>query len=135
MALKVAVQMDPIERINVAGDSTFALLAGGAGARARAVRTTRPTASRSSGADVFAQVQPLHVQDTPGGHATLGEASRRNLREFDVVLLRQDPPFDLAYITSTHFLERLAPETLVVNDPAAVRNAPEKMHGDGVRRN
>ena len=67
------------------------------------------------------------MQDVAGGHAKLGEPVRRNLREFDVVLLRQDPPFDLAYITSTHFLERLAPHTLVVNDPAAVRNAPEKI--------
>ncbi len=79
------------------------------------------------GGDVYAHVQPLGVQDTAGDHARLGEASRRNLRGFDVVLLRQDPPFDLAYITSTHFLERLAPDTLVVNDPAAVRNAPEKI--------
>jgi glutathione synthase len=126
MALKVAVQMDPIERINVAGDSTFALLLE-AQARGHELSYYTPDRLSQLGADVYAYVQPLDVQDTAGAHAKLGEASRRNLREFDVVLLRQDPPFDLAYITSTHFLERLAPDTLVVNDPAAVRNAPEKI--------
>jgi glutathione synthase len=126
MALKVAVQMDPIERINVAGDSTFALLLE-AQARGHQLFYYTPERLSQLGSDVYARAQPLSVQDAAGDHAQLGEASRRNLREFDVVLLRQDPPFDLAYITSTHFLERLAPDTLVVNDPAAVRNAPEKI--------
>ena len=126
MVLKVAVQMDPIERINIAGDSTFALLLE-AQARGHALHYYTPERLSQLGTDIFAHTQPLTVADVAGGHATLGEATRRNLREFDVVLLRQDPPFDLAYITSTHFLERLAPHTLVVNDPAAVRNAPEKI--------
>ena len=72
-------------------------------------------------------MQPLTVRDKAGDHFTLGEAKRTALATFDVVLLRQDPPFDLAYITTTHLLERIHPKTLVVNDPAAVRNAPEKM--------
>ena len=126
MALKVAVQMDPIERINIAGDSTFALLLE-AQARGHALSYYTPDRLSQLGRDVFAAVQPLRVQDVAGDHASLGTAKRRNLREFDVVLLRQDPPFDLAYVTSTHFLDRLAPHTLVVNDPGAVRNAPEKL--------
>ncbi len=76
---------------------------------------------------VTAPVQALRVQDVKGAHFELGEAERRDVSEFDVVLLRQDPPFDLAYITSTHLLERVHPRTLVVNDPAHVRNAPEKI--------
>jgi glutathione synthase len=126
MALNVAVQMDPIERIKIAGDSTFALLLE---AQARGHKLSYYTPERMSqlGGDVFAHVQPLSVRDVAGDHARLGEIRRANLREFDVVLLRQDPPFDLNYITSTHFLERVAPGTIVVNDPAAVRNAPEKL--------
>jgi glutathione synthase len=77
--------------------------------------------------EVSAGVQPLAVRDKAGDHHTLGEARVVELASFDVVLLRQDPPFDLAYITSTHMLERIQPKTLVVNDPAAVRNAPEKV--------
>ena len=126
MALNVAVQMDPIERINVAGDSTFALLLE-AQARGHTLAYYTPERMSQLGRDIYAHVQPLTVQDAAGAHARLGDLHRRNLRDFDVVLLRQDPPFDLAYITSTHFLERLAPQTLVVNDPAAVRNAPEKL--------
>ena len=76
---------------------------------------------------MFATVQPLTVRDEVGDHFTLGEARRMELTALDVVLLRQDPPFDLAYITTTHLLERIHPKTLVVNDPAQVRNAPEKM--------
>ncbi len=76
---------------------------------------------------VFATVQPLSVRDKAGDHFTLGDGKRRALSSFDVVLLRQDPPFDLNYITTTHLLERIHPKTLVVNDPASVRNAPEKM--------
>ena len=75
----------------------------------------------------MAPVQRLTVRDQAGDHFTLGEARREPLAAFDVVLLRQDPPFDLAYITSTHLLERIHPRTLVVNDPASVRNAPEKI--------
>jgi glutathione synthase len=126
MALNVAVQMDPIERINIRGDSTFALLLE---AQARGHRLSYYTPDRLAllGNRVSATVQPLSVRDKAGDHFTLGEGKRTELTGFDVVLLRQDPPFDLAYITTTHLLERIHPDTLVVNDPAQVRNAPEKM--------
>src|SRR5215471_10743685 len=126
MALKIAVQMDPIERINIRGDSTFALLLE-AQQRGHAIAYYTPDRLALAGAQVFACVQPLKVRDELGDHFTLGKPRRAELAEFDVVLLRQDPPFDLAYVTSTHLLERLAPGTLVVNDPAQVRNAPEKL--------
>lgn len=126
MALHVAVQMDPIERINIRGDSTFAMLIE---AQARGHRLSYYTPDRlaQAGNRVFAAMQPLTVRDTHGDHFTLGEARRTELTEVDVILLRQDPPFDLAYITTTHLLERVHPKTLVVNDPAHVRNAPEKV--------
>jgi glutathione synthase len=95
--------------------------------RGHAIAYYTPDRLALTGAQVFAAVQPLKVRDEVGDHFTLGEPRRAELAEFDVVLLRQDPPFDLAYITSTHLLERLSPRTLVVNDPAHVRNAPEKM--------
>ena len=126
MKLKVAVQMDPITRINVRGDSTFALLLE-AQKRGHALSYYTPDKLSQRGSDVVAPVQPLSVRDEVGNHFTLGEAKREDLSSFDVVLLRQDPPFDLAYITSTHLLERIHPKTLVVNDPAGVRNAPEKL--------
>lgn len=126
MSLKVAVQMDPIARINVRGDSTFALLLE-AQRRGHALSYYTPDQLSLNGKDVVAPVQALSVRDEVGNHFTLGEAKRTNLASFDVVLLRQDPPFDLAYITSTHLLERIHPETLVVNDPTSVRNAPEKL--------
>ena len=126
MTLKVAVQMDPIERINIRGDSTFALLLE-AQQRGHAIAYYTPDRLALRGANVMAAVRPLKVRDRQGDHFTLGEQRRTELTEFDVVLLRQDPPFDLAYITSTHLLERIHPGTLVVNDPLAVRNAPEKM--------
>jgi glutathione synthase len=126
MQLNVAVQMDPIERINIRGDSTFALLLE---AQARGHRLTYYTPDRLAQIQgrVFAAIRPLTVRDTPGDHFTLGEPRRTELTELDVILLRQDPPFDLAYITTTHLLERVHPKTLVVNDPAHVRNAPEKV--------
>jgi glutathione synthase len=126
MSLNVAVQMDPIERINIRGDSTFALLLE-AQRRGHPLVYYTPDRLALRGSDVFATVQELAVRDQLGDHFTLGQPRRVALAEFDVVLLRQDPPFDLAYITSTHLLERVHPKTLVVNDPAAVRNAPEKM--------
>jgi glutathione synthase len=126
MTLKVAVQMDPIERINIRGDSTFALLLE-AQQRGHAIAYYTPDRLALRGANVMAAVRPLKVRDRQGDHFTLGESRRTELTEFDVVLLRQDPPFDLAYITTTHLLERIHPGTLVVNDPLAVRNAPEKM--------
>jgi glutathione synthase len=126
MKLNVAVQMDPIARINIRGDSTFALLLE-AQKRGHGLSYYTPDKLSQKGADVVAPVQALSVRDEPGDHFTLGEPKREALSAFDVILLRQDPPFDLAYITSTHLLERLQPKTLVVNDPAAVRNAPEKL--------
>ncbi len=126
MSLKVAVQMDPIARINIRGDSTFALLLE-AQRRGHPLAYYTPDRLALHGNRVFATVQPLQVRDREGDHFTLGEPRRVDLSEFDVVLLRQDPPFDLGYITTTHLLERIHPHTLVVNDPAQVRNAPEKM--------
>src|SRR6188474_533806 len=126
MPLKVAVQMDPIERINIRGDSTFALLLE-AQKRGHRLSYYTPDKLAQRGDKVFATVQALDVRDDAGSHYTLGEAKRDELTEFDVILLRQDPPFDMAYITTTHFLERVHPKTLVVNDPAHVRNAPEKV--------
>lgn len=126
MSLKVAVQMDPIARINVRGDSTFALLLE-AQRRGHAISYYTPDQLSLNGKDVVTPVQSLNVRDEVGNHYTLGEPKRTNLASFDVVLLRQDPPFDLAYITSTHLLERIHPNTLVVNDPTSVRNAPEKL--------
>src|SRR5262245_43553309 len=126
MKLNVAVQMDPIERINIRGDSTFALLLE-AQQRGHSLGYYTPDRLAMRGTEVAAAVQPLAVRDREGDHCTLGAAKRTDLTTFDVVLLRQDPPFDLAYITTTHLLERIHPNTLVVNDPAQVRNAPEKM--------
>ena len=126
MALTVAVQMDPIEKINIAGDSTFALLLE-AQARGHQLFYYTPDRLGQRGRDVVASMQPLQVRDVVGDHATLGQPVLKNLEEMDVILLRQDPPFDLAYITSTHMLERVHPKVLVVNDPASVRNAPEKL--------
>jgi glutathione synthase len=126
MTLNVAVQMDPIERINIRGDSTFALLLE-AQRRGHAISYYTPDRLALLHNQVFAAVQPLSVRDKEGDHFTLGEAKRTELASFDVILLRQDPPFDLAYISTTHLLERIHPKTLVVNDPAQVRNAPEKM--------
>jgi glutathione synthase len=126
MSLNVAVQMDPIERINIRGDSTFALMLE-AQARGHRLAYYNPDHLAQRDGRVFATVRPLKVRDREGDHFSLGEPSRVELTSFDVILLRQDPPFDLAYITTTHLLERIHPRTLVVNDPAHVRNAPEKM--------
>src|SRR5205809_1218662 len=126
MKLNVAVQMEPIARINVKGDSTFALLLE-AQKRGHGLSYYTPDKLSMVGDEIVAPVQLLTVRDESGDHFTLGEPRREALNGFDVVLLRQDPPFDLAYITSTHFLERIHPKTLVVNDPASVRNAPEKL--------
>jgi glutathione synthase len=126
MRLNVAVQMDPIERINVRGDSTFALLLE-AQQRGHAIAYYTPDRLALINGQVYATVHDLEVRDQVADHFTLGEPRRAELTAFDVVLLRQDPPFDLAYITTTHLLERIVPRTLVVNDPAHVRNAPEKL--------
>jgi glutathione synthase len=126
MALSVAVQMDPIERINIRGDSTFALLLE-AQRRGHALAYYTPDRLAQRDGKVFAALRPLEVRDIEGNHFSLKPARRAELTEIDVILLRQDPPFDLAYITTTHLLERVHPRTLVVNDPAQVRNAPEKV--------
>ncbi len=126
MTLRVAVQMDPIEKINIAGDSTFALMLE-ASARGHHLFYYTPDKLSLDGRTVVAEAAPIQVRDVLGDHYKLGPVRTLPLATMDVVLLRQDPPFDLAYITSTHFLERLRPDVLVVNDPAAVRNAPEKL--------
>jgi len=118
--------MDPIERINIRGDSTFALLLE-AQARAHPLSYYTPDRMALRDGKVSAAVRPLVVRDVVGDHFTLGEPRHVDLATFDVVLLRQDPPFDLAYISSTHMLDRIHPKTLVVNDPSHVRNAPEKI--------
>jgi glutathione synthase len=126
MRLNVAVQMDPIERINIRGDSTFALLLEAA-RRGHPLSYYTPDRLVLADSKLSATVRPLTVRDIAGDHFTLGDPRFADLSSFDVVLLRQDPPFDLAYISTTHMLERIHPRTLVVNDPAHVRNAPEKI--------
>ncbi|AGH48232.1 MULTISPECIES: glutathione synthase [Sphingomonadales] len=127
MSLKVAVQMDPLETINIAGDSTFAIMLG---AQARGHRLFHYNAGDLSYRDgrVTAPARPVTVQRVAGDHFSAGDPVVLDLAEdVDVVLMRQDPPFDLAYITATHLLERIRHRTLVVNDPESVRNAPEKL--------
>ena len=126
MKLNVAVQMDPIQRINIKGDSTFAMLLE-AQKRGHVLSYYTPERLALLDGRVFATADSLSVRDVEGDHFTLSHPRRIELSEFDVVLLRQDPPFDLSYVTSTHLLERIHPKTLVVNDPASVRNAPEKV--------
>jgi glutathione synthase len=126
MSLKVAVQMDPIEGINIEADTTF-LMMETAQARGHSlfVYTTATLALEDGRA--FARGRDVQVQRVAGGHATLGPMRKVELAEFDVVLLRQDPPFDMHYIDTTFVLEAIHPKTLVVNDPREVRNAPEKL--------
>jgi glutathione synthase len=126
MRLNVAVQMDPIERINIRGDSTFALMLE-AQRRGHPLSYYTPDRLVLRDGKVSAAVRPVKVRDSAGDHFTLGEPQTVDLASFDVVLLRQDPPFDLAYISTTHMLDRIHPNTLVVNDPSHVRNAPEKV--------
>ena len=126
MALSVAVQMDHIANINIKGDSAFGLMLE-AQKRGHELFHYTPDRLAMLHGEVFCTLEPLQVRDEPGNHFTLGEPERRNLRDVDAILMRQDPPFDLAYISATHFLERVHPDTLVVNDPAHVRNAPEKI--------
>ncbi len=124
--LNVAVQMDPISRIDIGGDTTFALMLE-AQARGHRLHTFHPDQLALRGNVAEAIARPVTVRDVVGDHAEEGEGVLTPLSEFDVVLMRQDPPFDMAYITATHILERAHPETLVVNNPAEVRNAPEKI--------
>jgi glutathione synthase len=122
----VAVQMDHVSGINIAGDSTFAM---SLEAQARGYKLFHYTPDRLSFRDdkLYAAVEPMVLRDVKGDHYELGAPERIDLSTMDVVLLRQDPPFDMSYITSTHLLERIHPKTLVVNDPAWVRNSPEKI--------
>ena len=126
MALNVAVQMDPIEHVNIDGDSTFVM---GLAAQARGHKLFFYHPNRLSLRDgkVTARGHAMELRRERGNHFTLGAAEKRDLATFDVVLMRQDPPFDMAYITATHILEHIHPKTLVVNDPVEVRNAPEKL--------
>lgn len=126
MSLKVAVQTDPMESIKIRGDSGFALMLE-AQRRGHEVFYYHPDSLAMRDGMPSALAYPLQVRDVEGDHFTLGEGARVGLDSFDVILMRQDPPFDLHYITATHFLERVHPKTLVVNDPTSVRNAPEKI--------
>ena len=127
MPLRVAVQMDPLEGIGIAGDSTFALMLK-AQERGHRLFYYQAEDLTYDGGRLYAGVRAVQVQRIEGSHFTLGDFSILDLgRDVDVVLMRQDPPFDLGYITATHLLERIEGETLVVNNPAAVRNAPEKL--------
>jgi len=126
MRLKVACQMDPIHDIQITGDSTFAILLE-AQARGHDIFYYTPEDLALDQGRLRAHGHDLTVRDVVGDHFQIGERREIDLKDMDVVLLRQDPPFDMHYITTTHLLERIHPETLVVNDPASVRNAPEKV--------
>ena len=134
MSLAVAIQMDPVEPIDINGDSSFVL---GLEAQERSYTLWHylPNALSLRDGKVTARAQRLELRRELGRHYTLGEPEIIDLSTMDVVLMRQDPPFDMAYITATHILEHIHPKTLVVNDPAHVRNAPEKLfvtHFDGL---
>ena len=127
MPLRIAVQMDPMDQINIAGDSTFAIMLG-AQARGHQLWHYQPGDLSYHDGRLTVPARPVTVQRVQGDHFAFKEQVTLDLAEdVDVVLMRQDPPFDLAYITATHLLERIQHRTLVVNDPAAVRNAPEKL--------
>ena len=125
--LTVAVQMDPMEGIRIGGDSTFHIMLAGQARGHRLYHYLAPDLTYREGR-VLARARPVRVQKVQGDHFAFGEPEMLDLgRDVDVVLMRQDPPFDLSYITATHLLERVQQETLVVNDPGAVRNAPDKL--------
>jgi len=127
MNLRVAVQMDPLEQINISGDSTFSLMLKAQERGHRLYHYLAGDLTFDEGR-LFAGAHDVSVQNVAGDHFRLGEFAILDLgRDVDVVLMRQDPPFDLGYITATHLLERIGDETVVVNEPAAVRNAPEKV--------
>lgn len=126
MRLKTGVQMDPIEKIHIHGDSTFALLLE-AQKRQHSIFYYTPDKLFMRDGRVFAGGYELRVDDVHGAHYELGQKQTLALEELDLVHLRQDPPFDMAYVTTTHILDHIHPKTLVVNDPASVRNAPEKL--------
>ena len=134
MSLAVAIQMDHVSGINIDADSTF-MLAMEAQARGHALLHYEPADLVFRDGRLYAKAQPMQVRRSKGDHYTLGTAELLDLATVDVVLMRQDPPFDMAYITATHLLEHIHPDTLVVNDPKEVRNAPEKLfvtHFEGV---
>ena len=126
MPLSIALQMDPIGSIDIAGDTSFAL-ALEAQRRGHSLWYYTPDSLSLKEGRVEAVGQSLALRDRAGDHFTAGDSERRGLDSFDVILMRQDPPFDMAYITLTHLLEMLPPSTMVVNNPAEVRNAPEKL--------
>ena len=134
MSLAVAIQMDPIDKVVIDADSTFALMLE-AQKRGYALFHYLPSDLVFKNGRLYARTRPVEVRREHGNHFTLGEAELLDLATMDIVLMRQDPPFDMAYITATHLLEHIHPQTLVVNDPASVRNAPEKLfvtHFEGV---
>ena len=134
MSLAIAIQMDPIETIDISADSTF-MLAMEAQARGHTLYHYLPSELAFRDGKLFARARAIEVRREVGNHFSAGEQEIIDLSAVDVVLMRQDPPFDMAYITATHLLEHIHPDTLVVNDPAEVRNAPEKLfvtHFDGV---
>ena len=130
MSLQVAVQMDPIERVNIEADTTFMLMLE-AQARGHGLFIYAADKLALDDGRVLARGRAANLRSVAGDHHTVGDVELRDLSEFDVVLMRQDPPFDLAYITATYFLEKIHPATLVVNNPAEVRNAPEKLFVTG----
>ncbi len=130
MSLKVAIQMDPIEGVNIETDTTFFLMLE-AQTRGHGLWHFAPDRLALEDGRVLARGHALNLRAVKGDHHSLGGREVRDLAEFDVVLMRQDPPFDMAYITATHLLEKIHPRTLVVNDPAEVRNAPEKLFVTG----
>jgi glutathione synthase len=130
MSLKVAVQMDPVEAVNIETDTTFLLMLE-AQARGHALWVYGPEHISLEDGRVTARGRDLTIQSVKGDHHRVGPYGTRGLAEMDVVLMRQDPPFDMAYITATHFLETIHPQTLVVNNPKEVRNAPEKLFVTG----
>jgi glutathione synthase len=134
MGLAVAIQMDPIESVNIDADSTFAL-ALEAQARGHALYHYLPRQLSLRDGRLAAKARPLAVRREHGRHYSLGAEETLDLAALDVILMRQDPPFDMAYITATHLLEHVSAKVLVVNDPVSVRNAPEKLfatHFDGL---
>jgi glutathione synthase len=126
MPLNIAVQMDPVERINIETDTTFLLMME-AQSRGHRLWVYGPERLAMEDGKVFARGRSLTLREVKGDHHVLGQTETRALAEMDVVLMRQDPPFDMAYVTAAHLLERIHPATLVVNNPAEVRNAPEKL--------
>lgn len=131
MALNIAVQMDPIEDIDIKGDSTFAIMlsaqARGAKIFCYHVDDLASTNGTTKGGDISAYGHWVTVRDEVGNHVTKSEITREDLRQFDALFMRQDPPFDMAYITATHILDQIADDVLIVNNASEVRNAPEKI--------